>query len=264
MGDDNWMKDFGFNALRLPRRDLRPKDVLLKQDGRFETKVGDVSMVVSSDAPLPEVSSGEPTATLGRQITKKLDVSFGLKLLGALIGAGASDKLGIDTGYKHARTLDVTYENVVQDSIPVIALQGWLENGQVSAPSAARVWLNDDELAAVTAVLRSNKLSVVAKNENGEKLDLSIPEVSGVVSGDIKVEAASGDSTKITFEGKDPIAFGYQAFQMVYEGDVSFGLKQVRKFEGADKAADTDRFADDAWTSDSEIEEIREEPVAAG
>jgi hypothetical protein len=258
MADDNWLKNFGFNAMRLPRRDVNPNDVLFRGNGRFDTKVGIVSMVVSNDDPVPEPSAGEPSAEISRQVTRKLEAKFGFQLLGKLIGAGAG-KLGIDTGYKRARTLDVTYEDVVIDSIPVIALQAWLEEGKVTAPEAVQVWLNDDKLACITAVLRSDKLSVVANNESGGKIDVSVPEISGIVSGEANVQSSSEDSTKITFTGKAPIAFGFQAFQLIYEGNVSFGLKQVRRIE----KATAEELADEAWTADSEIGELREDQVPA-
>lgn len=257
MAEPNWLKDIGYNPLALPRRDLRPTDVLLKDGGRFATKVGDVTMLVSSDGDLPEVASDEPTASIGRQVTRHLELSLGLKVLGALLGAGVAGKLGADSAYTRARTLDVTYEDVLQDSLPVIPLQGWLERGHVIAPSAVALWLNDDKLACVTAVLRTAKLSVSAKREGGASLDLSLPEISGIVSGEGKVSAETADTTKLTFEGKEPIVFGFQAFQMRYEGNVNLGLEQVRG------VAPGDYYSRDAWTGDTELEAIGDAPLPA-
>jgi hypothetical protein len=242
---ENWLKDYGFTALQLPRRDLVPGDVLYRGNGAFDTKVGTLSMIFGSAGPL-DVSAGEPMADLTRSVSKKVDAGIGLRILGALFGGAASSRLGADTSLKHAESLVVTYENVTQDSLPVLALQAWLERAEVSTAGQTMVWLNEGRMAAVTAVLRTADLSLVAERENGASIALSVPEIQGVVSGNANVSAASDSTSKVTFSGPEAIAFGVQAFKLMFDGNVSFGIQQIRGRGPRDVAAH-------AWAPDDAL-----------
>ena len=101
---DNWLKEYGFNAVQLPRRDLAPADVLFRQNGDFRQKVGKLSMLFSSTEELL-TGTGEPVVDIGRTIEKKVEVGVGLKILGALFGAVGSSKLGAETKVQRARNL---------------------------------------------------------------------------------------------------------------------------------------------------------------
>jgi hypothetical protein len=247
---DNWLRQYGFNSVELPRRDLKPLDLLLKgNDGQFTTKVGDLSMIMSSERQPPGVTSDEPTANIARKITRKVKAKLGLSILGALLGGATGSKLGAEGGLNQASDLSVTYGDVVQDSTAVIGLQAWLQDAQVDAPNQTMVWLNDEKLAAVTGVLRSAVISVSATRQNGASLELDIPAISGLVSGTGEISLDRSSGSQVTFTGPQPIAFGLQAFKLVYEGNVSFGLEEVHAIAPVD-------YSRKAWTSESEIAAI--------
>ena len=249
---DNWLKEYRFTAVELPRRDLAPADVVFRSNGDFDQKVGSLPMLFSSAPELPLTTSGEPTGSIARSFEKKVEAGLGLKILGALFGAGAG-KLGADLEAKNAKTLAVTYEEVTQDSLAVLELQTWLEEAQIKTSRQATDWLNQKKLAAVTAVLRTATLSIVAQRESGVAIELDVPQIQGLVEGGAKVSAGSGDASKITFTGEDPIAFGFQAFVMLFDDNVSFGLEQTR-------AAPQD-FGQQAWTGATELETLGDESL---
>lgn len=249
---DNWLKQYGFTALELPRRDLAPADVVYRSNGNFDQKVGALGMLFAPTDPLPETASGEPTGSIARSFEKKVEAGLGLRILGALFG-GAS-KLGAGLEAKNAKTLSVTYEDVTQDSLAVLALQSWLERAEIKTSRQATDWLNDEKLATITAVLRTATLSVVAERESGVAVQLDIPEIQGIVAGDAKVAAGSSDSSKVTFTGKDPIAFGFQAFVMLFDENVSLGVEQTRGRERGRRA----------WTSDSELAGVHDGSLPGG
>jgi hypothetical protein len=253
---DNWLKEYRFTAIELPRRDLAPADVVFRSNGGFDQKVGNLPMLFSSTPGLPATTSGEPTGSIARSFEKKVEASLGVKILGALFGGGASSKLGVGLEAKHARSLSVTYEDVTQDSLAVLELQSWLEQAEIRTSRQATDWLNHEKLATVTAVLRTAKLSIVAEGENGVAIDLSVPEIQGIVAGEAKVSAQSSDSSKITFTGKEPIAFGFQAYVMIFDKNVSFGLEQTRGLEEQD-------FGAQAWTGEAELETVDDRRLPA-
>jgi hypothetical protein len=259
---DNWLKPYHFTAVLLPRRDLSPGDVLLRSDGGFDQKVGQLSQLFASEQEVPAASSGEPTGSISRSIEKKVEAKLGARILGALFGGGASSKLGADFEAKHATSLSITYEDVTQDSIAVLELQSWLEAATVQTSRQAMGWLNDEKLAAVTGVLRTSKLSIVAERANGASIELKIPEIKGLVGGDAKVSNESTTDSKVTFEGEQPIAFGFQAFVMNFEGNVSFGLEEARD-AGLSAEEEREAIEEVAWTGEDEVEEVRDGELPA-
>jgi hypothetical protein len=255
---NNWLKDYGFNVVRLPRRDLRPGDVLRRTKGSFDEKVGALAMVFTSDEDQPQPSVGEPVAGIGRTIEKKVETKLGLRVLGALLGAGAASKLGIDLEAKRATNLAVTYEDVDHDSIAVLELDAWIQAARSKLTGQSAIWLNGDQLAAVTAVLRTSKLSIVAERSNGASIDLSIPDIEGIIGGQAGAGVESTSGTKVTFTGPDAIAFGFQAYVMKFEGNVSFGLDEVRGPEeepGAEPESEPWTEVDDIELGEGELPE---------
>ncbi len=243
---ENWLKDYGFNALQLPRRDLSPADVLHKANGGFQNKVGNLGIVFTAEQDLPASKEGEPVADISRSSEKKVEISLGAKILGAILPGGA--KLGANLQAKHAKALTITYESVKQDSIEVLELQDWITTAKPKLQGQGLVWLNDDELAAVSAVLKTKTLSVIAEAESGEEIALSLPEVQGIFSASGNVTVISKTSSKLTFEGPEPIAFGFQAYVMNFEGNQAFGIEALRT---ALSAPDIPGLA---WKAASEIE----------
>src|SRR5918995_403605 len=192
---DNWLKEYGFNVLRLPRRDLQPTDVLRRAKDSLDQKVGNLGMVFMSSEDQPQPTTGEPVASIGRTIEKKVETRLGFKILGALLGA--------NTESKHATKLAVTYEDVDQDSIAVLELDAWIQAAKSKLSGQSARWLNDDELAAVTAVLRTDKLSIAGERADGASIDLSIPEIEGIIGGQAGATVESKSSTKVTFTGPE-------------------------------------------------------------
>jgi hypothetical protein len=245
---DNWLKDYGFNVIRLPRTNLAPGDVLYRSKDEFRDKVGDLKMVFSSDTELPKITSGEPVGDLAYSAEKKVDTSLGIKILGSLLGGISSSQLGAHLSSKHARKLAVKYEEIQQDSLPVLELQSWIQTAHPQLSGQGAAWLNDGKLAAVSAVLKTKKLSIVAELDDGGAIELTVPEIQGVISGDATVTVESASSSRITFTGAQPIAFGLQAYVMNFSGNVSFGIDEIRggltepSYEGL------------AWTADDSLE----------
>src|SRR3954465_3837676 len=102
----NWLKDFGFNALALPRRGLGPFDVLLEdRNGMFASKAGTLDQVLSSGASRPEPEVGEPTGRLEHKLSRKLELKLGLSLLDAVFGGLLGAKLGANTELGQAKEL---------------------------------------------------------------------------------------------------------------------------------------------------------------
>lgn len=48
-------------------------------------------------------------------------------------------------------------------------------------------------------------------------LDLSVPEIQGIVGGNVKVSGSAAVTSKVTYESPVPLVFGFQAVRLFYD-----------------------------------------------
>ena len=214
------LRSFGYNVIRLPKADVAPLQ-LLTRNGSALGRIGDLSTVIlpRGAVALPAVKRDTPAASLSGQRSGTLSVGVGLSVLGSIIGAMGGSKLGLDLAYKNARSVIFEFQDVLEDRIEVASLDQYLSDADVS-PFSTHVGqlLDADQIYVTTATLKSSKIAVEARGVKDEGLDLSVPEIKGVVGGNVKVGASSASASTITFEGSLPLVFGFQAARLVYDG----------------------------------------------
>ena len=77
--------------------------------------------------------------------------------------------------------------------------------------------LESDEVYVVIATIKSNKFVVGAKADGGASAEVKVPDIQQIVGAKIKVSAAAGQKGKVTYEGPEPLIFGFQAIQLFYD-----------------------------------------------
>jgi hypothetical protein len=213
------LRGFGYNVIRLPKADVAPLQLLAKT-GDALGRVGELATVLlpRGSVALPSIKRDTPVASLSGQRSGELSVGIGLAVLGSIIGAMGGSKLGLDLQYKNARSITFEFLDVREDRIEVAALDQYLSDADVS-PFSTYVGqlLEADQIYVTTATLKSDKLAVEAKGEQAKSVDLSIPEIKGVVGGNVKVGPSSATAAKVTFEGSLPLVFAFQAARLVYD-----------------------------------------------
>jgi len=83
------------------------------------------------------------------------------------------------------------------------------------------------KLYITTAIIKSTKYTFEAKDSSGVGVQVDVPAVQGLVSGNIKVGTEGATSTKLTYEGKIPLVFGFQAVQIYYETGAYTAIKSA-------------------------------------
>jgi hypothetical protein len=219
----NYLANDGYALLRSPGADVQPLTLVFEDDDVRYRDVGDLGeLFVVSDPPteLPSVTHDVPFADLGGHNARNVDASLAVSLLGAFIGAVGGSDLGLDAKFSKASTADFAFQGPLQDSVSWVATDRYLHSVKPdTVPAEMNQHLNDDKLSVVTAILKSNKFAITTKDESGQSVELDVPEIKGVISGGVEVHAASDRASTVTFEGKTPLTFAYQALVMRYEGE---------------------------------------------
>lgn len=221
----NSLKQFGYLAVRLPRRDLWPLDVMARthKDLRRLGPLHDV--MVPGNQPLPDVARDIPAANISGQRTSELKLGLGISVLGNFIGAMGGNKIGLDTAFSRAKTLSFEFSDVFEDRIDVTRLDQFLTAGDIN-PASKYVGdlLEADDVYLLTAVLRSNRFVVEAKQSSAASLEVSVPVIKGIVGGNVNVSHQQGSQSKVVFEGPERLVFGCQAARLRFKDGGFIGL----------------------------------------
>jgi hypothetical protein len=211
----------GYNLVKLPRVGIEPMDVL-GRDGDSMEKLGSIDEVWSSTVPVPTISAPAPTAGIEGAKTSDLDVGIGLKLLGnALAGLGGGISLpSLNFAFKRARKVQFTFANVESTSVTPFALGKFLASGtlDMSNPFAGHYFGNDDtQEYVIFEVLKSNALSVTAKNDSGVVVDADVGALNGALSTNVKAQVGASGTAEVTFIGTAKVTFAFKLFEVLFE-----------------------------------------------
>jgi hypothetical protein len=235
-----YLKQSGFNAIRLPRRDFAPLQLLIG-GGKELTSLGMLGTVISGPA-LPVLHRDAPVAPISGQQTGKLSVGVGLTLLGSIIGALGGNKIGLDAKYQMARSLTFEFSQVLMDSVDIATLDQYLAAADLN-PNSHHVsaMLEADEVCVVTATIKSGMITVQAKGERGAEVGLKLPEIQQLVGAEVTVSTSNNMASNITYKGSTPLVFGFQAVRLFYSDGrytafepVVAGAAAARSLIGAD------------------------------
>jgi hypothetical protein len=74
----------------------------------------------------------------------------------------------------------------------------------------------------VTSVLKTKKIVVSAQGEGGAAVKVDVPIIQQAVGANLKVDAAGTLESRVAFEGAVPVAFAFQAVQLVFDDSGEF------------------------------------------
>jgi hypothetical protein len=220
-----FLRSYGFSVFRFPRASAQPLE-LMHRDGKDLTRLGMVpDLVTAGAAGAPEVRrDANPGIDIEGKETSKVNVTIGLSILGSFIGALGGGKLGLDEAFSRTRTITFQYAGVMEDVVDVLALEKFVKAGRISPhiPSGTLEKLLDDEVYVVTSVLKTKKILVSAQGESGSATKVDVPIIRQAVGGNLKVDATGTKDSHIAFEGAVPVAFAFQAVQLVFDDSGEF------------------------------------------
>jgi hypothetical protein len=213
-----YLKSFGYSVVRLPRTDIRPLQVLVREDTRL-SRLGDLAAILQPGTQaLPSIKENLPAANLSGERTRELSIGVGLSILGSVIGAMGGSKIGLDAGYKRARTASFEFADVLEDRVDLTAIDQYLTGADISAFSShVGQLLEADAIYVTTSTIKTKKFIVQAKDSGGATVGVQVPEIQGIVGGSVNVSGSDGDDSKTVYEGNVPLVFGFQAARLYYE-----------------------------------------------
>jgi hypothetical protein len=213
-----YLKSIGFSVVRLPKPDMRPLQ-LLADHGRDLTNLGEVATVMKvGSVGVPTLKLDLPGPSIAGENASTLSIGLGLTVLGSVLGAMGAGNLGLDVAYKGTSKVTFEFTDTKKDEVEIAAIDKFLGAADVD-PAARGVaqLLDADDVYIVNATIKSTKITVASKSSSGTDVTLKVPEIKEIVGANVSVSASQDASAKITYEGKIPLVFGFQAVRLFYE-----------------------------------------------
>jgi hypothetical protein len=215
----NALKSFGYNVVRLPKPDMQPLQLLTRNGDNLE-RLGEMTKLLVPGAVIqpPSITSGVPVAPITGSRTGDLKIGLGLSILGNIIGAMGGSAIGLDVHYKAAKSATFEFQDVTEDRCDILDLDQFLGDADINPASVfVSKLLDADKIYVLTAVIKSTKFTFDAKGESGTQVDIDVPVIQEAVGGSVTVSKSSGSTAKLTYEGKLPLVFGFQAVQLFFD-----------------------------------------------
>jgi hypothetical protein len=220
-----FLRGFGFSVFRFPRASAQPLE-LMHREGKDLTRLGMVADLVSAgDVAAPDVRrDSNPGIDIEGKETSKVNVAIGVSILGSFVGALGGGKIGLDLAFSKARTVTFQYAAVMEDAVDVLSLEKFVKAGRISPhiPAGTLEKLLDGEVYVVTSVLKTRKIVMSAHGEDGAAVKVDVPVIQQAVGANLKVDTAGTRESRVAFEGAVPVAFAFQAVQLVFSESGEF------------------------------------------
>lgn len=220
-----FLRSFGYSVFRVPRMSAQPLE-LLHRNGKDLTRLGGIGdLIMGGTVPPPPIHRDDrPGVDIEGTETSKVNVNVGVTILGAFIGALGGGNLGLQAGFNRAKSVTFKYTAVTEDSIDVLVLEQFIKAGRINehVPSGTIDKLIDDEVYAITSLLKTHKIIVAPQGEGGVSVQLDVPVLQQAVGANIKVGSESTVTANISFEGPVAVPFALQAVQLVFDDSGEF------------------------------------------
>jgi hypothetical protein len=222
------LKQRGYNIIRLPRHDFYPLALLAREGDRDLSQMGRITEILV-DAEPPATHLDVPAAGISGTRTNTLNVGIGLDILGTILGAMGGGQLGLNAKFGKIQGVSFEFPEVFLDRIDIIDLDKYLAKGTLTHDTRyVSELLNRDELYVVTDVIKSRKFCIDIGSSGSAGAEVNVPAIQQVVGAKIKVSGESTESTRIFFEGDTPLAFGFRARRLIYDGGAYLRVETVK------------------------------------
>ena len=216
------LNDLGYNVVRIPRPEIKPLTLLGKntETGKL-TEFGTLDEYWKTDAKPPKWGFPVAASSINGKKTNSLDLGFGLNILKGVLEVFGASSPSLDLSHTRATGVQFVYAGVTMVSVSQEGLGDYLESGslKVSNPST-QLYITPEnaELYILTDLLRATSITVSATDAGGNGVKLDLPQINGVVGGNVSVKPSDAAESAVTFASDAanpvPACFGFKALAL--------------------------------------------------
>lgn len=216
----SFLAPFGYDAVGLPRSGITPLQVFeeskkeLKNLGTLKDLFDDTFLAKKQPIIRKSIAIADISGV------KSGDIKFneGLSILRGIISSFGGSTLGLDTTYQNINSISFKYEGVLAESVDRLNLEKYLSDSYdyILCSQRTRNLIDRGKICVITSIIKSRKFTVIPKAAKGFNVDVSLPQLQGIVGANVGVKTGGENSSDITFEGKKFLVFGFQAVNLCF------------------------------------------------
>jgi hypothetical protein len=210
----NFLQEFGYDTVQLPKEGINPFAILRKGAAGAD-RIGNLagSITENEQEKFPPIADAATANINGKKIMQT-DFHSGIELLKSLLAnLGSHAPAGLDIVFKKARSISFAATNTICTRVDLLSLQSFV-NHPGNKEIVDDIILNNGTVYIITEILKTNTFSVEAHDESNQKIALNIPEIKGIIQGDIGINHSSDKENNIAITGANRLTYGYKAVKI--------------------------------------------------
>ncbi|MGI5241552.1 hypothetical protein [Dactylosporangium sp. CA-139066] len=208
-----FLPDRDYLPVAMPTTDVHVLQVLTR-DGRALRRYSDLERIVLGPAAPPVVARDQAVVDASGKATSRAKLDVGLNVVSSLIRALGGDA-GLDVTVERAATVEYGYSGVVADRVDLASLDQWLAAGAL-APDLrnAADLIGARDVYVVVGALKARAVEVRLLDEASNGVEVDVPAIQAAVGGKVSVSGGSTRSSRMTFQGENPLTVAAKAAQL--------------------------------------------------
>ena len=212
------LSDKGYNLVALPKEDIAPLLLLYKNGDDVSSVESPVQKLFKTgDSAPPTIEKDKIVIGMDGEANITYDAGGGINMLDWLLKKLNMGQLEGKLKLNGTNTVRICYENVMEDKVSLLNLDNFISMSEPDTKgfNTFKDKLENSELFVVTAILKSNKFSIVVEDENGQAVNIAAA-VKNIV--DVTVDVSHNKNNQITLKHDSavPLAFAFKAQQILY------------------------------------------------
>lgn len=216
----NYLKKYGYTALRLPRAGVLPLDMRVAPNGKDVQDWGRLSDLPGF-GPCPPVSSDVEVAAVVGKWTTDMKASLGLEILSGVISALSGVSVNLTSQFSSVRTVAFMFNEAKEQSVSPVLLESFLSGRDIDATdnSQTLAYIRENKLYIINSILKSSDFMVNFDGSNSTDLSTEVNALKDLVGAKIDVNYSSSAKSQVSFRASNPedrLVFGCQLARLSF------------------------------------------------
>lgn len=228
-----FLKTYNLNLLSLPIVDKLLSDLCIVVNNRMVTRSNIADFFEEKiELRFMTVDMLDISGKISQEVLVDIGVGFLDGFLNAFGIGNLIQKIHSDFQTKGIRSIRFSFKNPIKDYINVKKMGDELEKKKFTFSDGHPLYDKKNRYYVVTAVARTPSFSVIAIDNHGSTTEFGIEPFR---IGDVDVNRSKSDSNEkmLTFEKKDPIAFGVEMHELIpNHSDQTVKIRGMEKYVG--------------------------------
>ncbi len=208
-----YLKELGYNIVRLPSEKVKPLD-LIGGDDSGQNWLGPIQNFCQSDR-VPPTPLLEATVAIDMKRTNALTLEAGLELLHNFLASFGVGSARLQSAYSKARSLELSFDrpsiHTVDPALWTMAADG---DPHCRAPLRRALLQAGCTACVITETLTSRSFRVAAFDKNHQRVEVDLGALKDVLDAGVEVRGGREDHGTLSYTGSRDLTFGFKAFQL--------------------------------------------------